>query len=121
MPDLRIPAAFGLSSRTRWLQGLTVREAVRSAVLSARHHAWHEGRPLIVASPGSAIECHPTAKLDSGGPLSLGHWPTGPPSALPALVQLGADSVLKVRGWAVFAGGSVVVVGPGAVLDLAGC
>jgi acetyltransferase-like isoleucine patch superfamily enzyme len=52
--------------------------------------------------------------------MLLGHWPTGPPSAVPARLQMHEGSVLRVNSWAVLGGGSVIVVGPRAVLELEG-
>lgn len=100
--------------------GLSPRAAARSALLSSRHGAWGPGGPLISASWGSRIDRDPSARLELGGPLQLGHWPSGPPSAAPALIQMHPGSTLRVTGWAVIAGGAVVVVGPGATLELEG-
>lgn len=100
--------------------GLPPRVALRSAQLSRRHDAWGQGGPRITASWRSRIERHPSARLELDGQLVLGHWPSGPPTAAPALVQLHEGARLRIRGWAVFGGGSVVVVGPGAVLELDG-
>lgn len=109
-----------LSLRRQRAEGLPLPAALRSAVLSGRNGAWGPHGPLITASWGSRIERHPTARLDLQGPLLLGHWPSGPPTAVPARVQLHEGATLKVTGWAVLAGGSVVVVGPGATLELNG-
>jgi len=100
--------------------GLAPHAAVRSAALSWKHDVNRGGNGLITATWGSRIDRHPTARLELSGPMMLGHWPGGPPSAVPARIQMHAGSVLRVKGWAVLAGGSVVVVGPGAVLELEG-
>jgi acetyltransferase-like isoleucine patch superfamily enzyme len=101
-------------------QGLSLASMLHSVRLSRCHDAWGPDGPQILATRGSHIDRHPSARLELDGPLHLGHWPSGPPSAVPAMVQMHEGSVLRVKGWAVLAGGSVVVVGPGALLELEG-
>lgn len=110
----------GLPVRGLLQAGLSPRAAVRSAVLSRQHGAWGPDGPRITASWGSRIDRAPTARLELEGPLSLGHWPGGPPSTAPALIQMHPGSTLRVTGWAVVGGGAVIVVGPGATLELEG-
>jgi len=106
--------------RQQLANGLPPHAAVRSALLSRRHGAWGAYGPMITASWGSRIQRHPSARLELNGGLTLGHWPSGPPSAAPALLHLHEGSTLRVTGWAVLAGSSVVVVGPDATLELQG-
>ena len=103
LPAGRSPAAF---ARSKWL---------------ARRHSPDPRRPLrLKAAWNAKIWRHTTARLELAQHFYLGYWPEGPPTALPATLQLHPRSVLRCEGWFVVGGGATIVLGPDAQLTCTG-
>lgn len=60
------------------------------------------------------------ARIDLGGELFLGHWPTGPPPVGRTRLRLGRGSSLTTSGWVVLASGVYLNAAANASVHLGG-
>ena len=100
--------------------GIPLSVRARSAMLAHRHRNSDGSRPRLRAAWNARILRDPTAQLDIASTFQLGHWPSGPPNSLPAVIQMHPHSRLRTEGWFVMGGGASIVVGPSASLTCAG-